>query len=104
VSPDDRLVVSGSNDQTVRLWNLKTGALLVSIFVGQADEWVAWTPEGYYTASPGGERYVGWHVNRGVDKAAEYYGVGEFRGFRRPDVVGRTLELGDAERAASEVR
>ncbi len=105
VSPDDRLVVSGSADQTVRLWNLRTGALLVSIFVGRDDGWVAWTPQGYYTAGGGGERYVGWHVNRGVDRQAAFYGVGQFRErFHRPDVVNRTLELGDAERAASEVR
>src|SRR5262249_46166339 len=33
-----------------------------------APEWIAWTPEGYYAASVGGERLMGWHVNNGTDK------------------------------------
>ncbi len=103
VSPDDRFVVSGSSDQTVRLWDLATGELLVSFFVGQDEEWVAWTPKGYYTASMRGDRYVGWHINRGVDQAAEYYPVHHFRRqYYRPDVVVKALELRDHELALRE--
>ncbi len=103
VSPDDRFVVSGSADQTVRLWDLATGGLLVSFFLGQDEQWVAWTPKGYYTASLRGDRYVGWHLNRGVDQAAEYYPVHFFRRqYYRPDVVAKVLELRDHELALRE--
>ena len=30
-SPDEQSVVSGSNDETVRVWDSKTGALIVSL-------------------------------------------------------------------------
>src|SRR5262245_997732 len=92
VSPDNRTLVSGSADQTVRLWDIASGRNLLTIFVASDNEWVAWTPEGYYAASLNGDRYIGWHVNRGVDQAAEYYGAGQFKSqFYRPDVVNEYL-------------
>lgn len=68
---------------------------LLSIFRGSDNEWVAWTPEGYYACSPGGERIIGWQVNRGIDKAADYYPAYQFRRrFYRPDIIARLLEAG----------
>lgn len=60
ISPKDGTRVSASNDQTVRLWNLETRENLLTIFHGSDGEWVAWTPSGHYTASPNGDKMVGW--------------------------------------------
>ena len=99
-SPDGKTLVSGSMDQTVRLWDIPSGRGLLSIFVGSDEEWVAWTPQGYYASSPNGDRYIGWHVNRGVNKQADYYEAGQYaKVYHRPDVVHEFLEVRDIEEA-----
>jgi len=101
VSPDSTLLVSGSADQTVKLWDISAGKLLLTIFHGTDNEWVAWTPEGYYTASVNGDKYVGWHINRGEEKSALYYPASRFsKQFYSPDIVARYLETrGDIDEA-----
>lgn len=103
VSPDSRFLVSGSSDQTVRLWEIDTGKLLLTIFQGTDNEWVAWTPEGYYTSSLNGDKYIGWHLNNGEDKAADYYSAFQFeRILYRPDYVNAYLQYGgDREKVES---
>jgi WD40 repeat protein len=99
-SPDGRFLLSGAADQTVRLWNLKTRELLITLFYGQDGEWVMSTPRGYFIGSPGGEKLIGWHVDRGPDKAADFFPVGQFRAQSyRPDIVALTVELGDESQA-----
>lgn len=94
VSPDNRYLVSGSSDQTVRLWDLRSLQNLLTIFVSKDRQWVAWTPHGYYTSSLSGDRFVGWQVNRGVRQTPEFYTATQFRAaFDRPDVVGWFLAV-----------
>lgn len=91
-SPDGRLLISGGSDQTVKLWNLATGELVVTLFHGTDGEWVMWTPQGYYTGSQSGGELVGWHINRGPDKAADYVRSQQLREhLRRPDIVERAI-------------
>ena len=94
-SPDSRFLVSGSNDQTVKLWEIDSGKLLLTIFQGTDNEWVAWTPEGYYTASVNGDKYVGWHINQGENRSALYYPASRFsKQFYSPEIVAKYLETG----------
>ncbi len=91
-SPDGNFLVSGANDQTVRLWNLKTRELLVTIFRGEDGEWVIWTPEGFYVGSAGADKIVGWQINQGPDKAARYITAGQLRkALHRPDLVAAKI-------------
>ena len=102
VSPDGGLLLSGSDDQTLRLWNTRTGENIVSLFSGSDGEWVMWTPEGYYAASPGGDAHVGWHINQGAGNAARFVTVAQLKQhFYRPDIVTDALRLRSARQAAA---
>jgi WD40 repeat protein len=99
-SPDGRFLVSGSADQTVRLWNLKTRELLVTLFRGGDGEWVMFTPQGFYTSSPAGARLIGWQINHGPEHEAEYVAAAQLREhLNRPDIVARAIQLASAEEA-----
>ena len=102
-SPDGRYLVSGSADETVRLWNLKTRELLVSLFQGRDGEWVMWTPQGFYASSPAGARLIGWQINRGLDHEAEYVTAAQLRkALNRPDIVVKAIQLASAEEAVKQ--
>src|SRR5262249_32349893 len=98
-SPDGRYLLSGSADQTVRVWDPDREEPLLSLFpVG--DEWVAWTPEGYSACSPGGERLMGWPVSNGPGQLMAFRTDERFRKtLYRPDVIKRLLAEGSTERA-----
>ena len=95
VSPDGRWLVSGSSDQTIRLWNVGTGALMMTLFESRNGQWVAYTPTGYYASSAYGDGYVGWHLNRGPASSAGYYPVSSLSNqFRADNVVYNYIGVG----------
>ena len=104
LSPDGRYLLGACSDQVLRIWDLenpdpdKPGPLL-SLFVAGAD-WVAWTQEGYYAASPAGEKLMGWQVNNGLEQLATFYPADQFhKAFYRPDVIRRVLTEGGVAKA-----
>ncbi len=100
VSPDDRLLISGSFDQTVRVWDVQSRENLLTLFHGTNGEWVAWTPSGHYTASANGDKMVGWQINRGVDNAADYISAAQLgKQLNRPDIVADTVRLHSVKQA-----
>lgn len=87
-SLDGEYLATAAIDQAVHLWNLRTGKRLASLFVSRDREWVCWTPSGHYEASAGGERYIGWHVNRPAEEFSDFYPSSVFRDqFHRPEIV-----------------
>ena len=101
VTGDGRLVLAAYGDGTIRWHRMSDGQELLALFVDKDDlRWVAWTPSGYYMASPGGEDLIGWHVNRGWDQAADFFPASRFRErFSRPDIARLVLETLDEDAA-----
>ncbi|MGH9944012.1 MAG: caspase family protein [Pyrinomonadaceae bacterium] len=101
IPADGRLAVAAYADGTIRWYSMKDGRELLAFFPhADRKRWVVWTPSGYYDAAPGAEDLIGWHVNNGRDRAADFFPAGQFRdAFYRPDVVSKILETGDEARA-----
>ena len=49
-----------------------------TLFVTEDLEWVCWTPKGYFTCTSSGSQYFGWHVNRGINKLADFYAAEQY--------------------------
>jgi WD40 repeat protein len=94
------LVLATFGDGTIRWYRWSDGKELLALFVDTTTRaWVVWTPSGYYSASPGGEELIGWHVNRGWEQPADFFPAARFRDtYARPDIIERVLDtLDEAE-------
>ncbi len=100
---DERIFTVGFGDGTIRWFRARDGQELLAFFVhADRTRWVLWTPGGYYDASPGGEELIGWHLNRGVDNAPDFFPASTFRDrFYRPDVIQEVLRTIDEDRAVA---
>ena len=82
---------------------LKAGADLVepllNFLIVDDRQWIIWTPQGYYDASPGADRLIGWHVNQGPRAAARFYRADQFKTMYRPDIIDRAIETGNLDEA-----
>jgi WD40 repeat protein len=107
VNTNGRVTVAGLGDGTIRWYRVVDGREILSLFPHpDRSRWVLWTPSGYYDASPGGEDFIGWHVNHGKDRAADFFPNSRFRlAYYRPDVIDRvlaTMDEAEALRQANE--
>ncbi|QWR77201.1 caspase family protein [Candidatus Magnetomonas plexicatena] len=103
VSPDGKIAVAAFIDGTIRWYRVSDGKELLAFFPlndTERNKWVLWTPTGYYDASVGGDELIGWHVNRGKDKEADFYSVSKFSHiYYRPDIVSKVLDTLDEDEA-----
>ncbi len=100
-SPDGQYVVAVTNHGTIQWHRVEDGELVLTLFIRPDTEtWVAWTPSGYYDASPGGESLIGWHVNRGETATPDFFPATTFRErFYRPDVIREIIRTRDEDEA-----
>ena len=89
-SPDGRHIYAGGFDGSVRVWNRENGHS--AVYYADGDDWLLYTDDGYFDASPRGGRLV-----RLVD-GLDAYLPEQFGMFKnRPDIILERLELGSKE-------
>ncbi|WP_461256169.1 WD40 domain-containing protein [Treponema sp. R80B11-R83G3] len=110
-SPDGTRILSSSSDTTTRIWDVTSGKEIAQFisFTGSdtqlasasrgltvetetaatsnSGEWLSITPDGYYQASPRGDRYINVRVNNTVSGIDSYRSI-----FYNPDVVQARLQ------------
>ncbi len=94
---DGATLVSVHDDGMVKVWDARNGRLLLTMLrwprhraSAPPSAWIAFTPAGYYTGSPGVERHIRWKVGRRL-----FDGVHYRKTFHRPDMVQRALRISE---------
>jgi WD40 repeat protein len=102
-SPDGRFLAAASSRELIYIYRI-TGSErylnpLLTIYTRDQD-WIVWTPQGHYAATPGGERLVGWTTNNGTSKPATFHPASRFRKLLyRPELIPLVLEKGNVKAA-----
>jgi WD40 repeat protein len=100
ISGDGRLVIAACGDGTIRWYRLDDGRELLALYVlADKQNWVAWTPEGFYGATAGAFGVLQWQINRGFDAAADTVPVNAIPSLRRPDALALVLQELETARA-----
>jgi WD40 repeat protein len=106
LTSDSRYVVAVLGDGTVRWYNINTNREILAFFLHRDGKtWIAWTPEGFFDASPRGDALIGYHVNRGPDHEGEFVRFNQLlQDFYRPDLISERLKPGGDDRIAAAQR
>lgn len=91
LSPDGRLLLSGSNDGTARIWSVATGAEMVRMMAAPEGDWLTITRDGFFSSSQRDTDML--TIARGLDVTT----VGQVhQSLFNPDLVREAL-AGDAD-------
>lgn len=94
-SPDGRFLLVSTGMHRLAIYAVEGGSYPLLSFARVHGEWVAWSGEGYFTASPGGEKLFGWSESHGPEAFATFHPAEKFaKQFRRPDLLKRAIALG----------
>jgi len=102
ITGDGRMVVAAYGDGTIRWHRMDDGRELLAFMVlSDKKNWVAWTPEGFYGATPGAIGVLQWHVNskKGFDAAGFTVPVSKIPKLSRPDALALVLQELETARA-----
>ena len=98
-SPDGKCITSVSNDQTIKFWDASTGELLATTFNLKDDEWLTYTPEGFFAGSEWATKNL-VHIVDGMKTV----GIDQlYDSLYRPDLVSAKLSGEDVSPYAQKV-
>jgi WD40 repeat protein len=95
----DNIVVTAGKDHIIKFWNLndipknsKKIRPFINLYIGQNNDWVIWTADGFYDSSKE-DIGIGWHVDTNSNKESYFYAVKQFsRYLYRPDIIEKTIQ------------
>jgi WD40 repeat protein len=103
ITGDGRLLVAAHDNGIIRWHRLDDGRELLTLYpMLNKRDWVAWTPEGVYAATPGAQGILKWHVNddkKPWDTAPKAIPVSEIPKTNRPKVLPLIIQEMDHVRA-----
>jgi WD40 repeat protein len=102
-SGDGRTVVAAEVDGTIRWYRADDGheLLALQLLPNRSDlaerdptksDWVLWTPEGFYEATPGAQDVLKWVTNHGPDKEPTTLPVSAIAKLHRPNALPHVLD------------
>ena len=105
-SRDERVLVAAYRDGAIRRHRADDWRELLALQIlpnKESDptkwDWVLWTPEGFYEATPGAENVLKWVTNHGPDSAATPLPVSAIPRLHRPDALPLVLQELETARA-----
>lgn len=101
LSKDGRFFVAGHIDGVLSWWDVEAGLKRVfSLYIGNdPNDWVAWTPEGAFTSSGDGARFIGWGVSSSENGTNDFIEIRSVRSkFRCDSYFIDLLQLSEVER------
>lgn len=103
ISNDGKWVVTANNDGTIKWFRFTDGKLQLTLYVDANNaDWILWNPQGYYTASPNGDRLIAWVVNNEEGTKADAFSANQFRErFYKPDLIQQIIDTQDIVKAAN---
>jgi WD40 repeat protein len=93
VIPGTKRLVSGSGDGTLRIWDIESGMEILKFIAFNDDEWVAITPDNYYSSSSSGaDKYMKIRIGNELHQIEQYKSV-----YFSPDIIRSRLIVEEEE-------
>lgn len=87
-NPDGSRLVSASSDGTVKIWNIQNGELLATVINCEGDNWLTYTPDGFFCGSEWAMQNM-LHLVDGMD----VIGIDQvYDKLYRPDIIAAKLK------------
>ena len=94
----------GKKEKNINIYLKQQLYPTLTLFVSKDNEYIAYTKEGFFSSSKNGAKYIGYHINQGVDKEARYVSVDKlYDTFYRPDLVAKALQGKSLEKYAKNI-
>ena len=104
----DNLNYNQAYQKTINLYNKRKWKIytpqkiypFLTIFISKNNDYIVWSKSGYFNATPKGVKYLGYHINQGVNKEAKWVGIDKyFNTFHRPDIIKYLLQTHNEAKA-----